>query len=249
MKDKYIEEEYPVYFVWGKRVDGRVDIATTSDDTVATVSQEHAEKLIQDRNDLVRRLCDMAQAFDRSSPEEFKKFWYGSCLPQPEPVAPRLVYRYSPVTVAECGGPCEQGPQYCDCGEIKGEPAPEPVAPTDEELRKVLYQAICEFPPTNPDAVDLNADQYELELEIRKARAILTRYARPAIEPVPVSERPWEREGWCDAEGRCYGWDGDYWWMVGNPGAANETITHCLPHWALPVPAPANTINQEDYEG
>jgi hypothetical protein len=85
MKDKYIEEEYPVYFVWGKRVDGRVDIATTSDDTVATVSQEHAEKLIQDRNDLVRRLCDMAQAFDRSSPEEFKKFWYGSCLAQPEP--------------------------------------------------------------------------------------------------------------------------------------------------------------------
>jgi hypothetical protein len=55
-----------------------------------------------------------------------------AALAQPEPVAPTLVYRYSPVTVAECGGPCEQGPQYCDCGEIKGEPAPEPVAPTDE---------------------------------------------------------------------------------------------------------------------
>lgn len=81
MKDKYIEEEFPEYFVWGKRVDGRVDIATTSDDTVATVSQEHAEKLIQHRNDLVRRLCDMAQAFDKSSPEEFKRFWYGSCSP------------------------------------------------------------------------------------------------------------------------------------------------------------------------
>jgi len=88
MKDKYIEEKYPVYFVWGERVDGHVDIATTSDDTIATVSQEHAEKLIQDRNDLVRRLCDMAQAFDRSSPEEFNKFWYGSCLAQPEPVLP-----------------------------------------------------------------------------------------------------------------------------------------------------------------
>jgi hypothetical protein len=118
---------------------------------------------------------------------------------------------------------------------------PEPMAPTDEELCKVLYQAICEFPPTNPDAVDLNADQYELELEIRKARAVLARYARPTIQPVPVSERPWEREGWCDAEGRCYGWDGNYWWMVGNPRAANETITHCLPYNALPTPEPTNT--------
>jgi hypothetical protein len=72
----------------------------------------------------------------------------------------------------------------------------------------------------------------EITDTIRKA----LEQARPTIHPVPVAERPWEREGWCDAEGRCYGWDGDYWWMVGNPGAANETITHCLPHWALPVP-------------
>jgi hypothetical protein len=62
------------------------------------------------------------------------------------------------------------------------------------------------------------------------------RWGTPTIQPVPVSERPWEREGWCDAEGNCYGWDGDYWWMVGNPGAADETITHCLPHHALPTP-------------
>ena len=68
------------------------------------------------------------------------------------------------------------------------------------------------------------------------ARAVLARWGRPIPQPIPVSERPWEREGWCDAEGRCYGWDGDYWWMVGNPGSANETITHCLPHWALPLP-------------
>ena len=27
----------------------------------------------------------------------------------------------------------------------------------------------------------------------------------PAIEPVPVSERPWEREGWCDAKGQADG--------------------------------------------
>jgi hypothetical protein len=56
-----------------------------------------------------------------------------AALAQPEP---RMVYRYSPVTIAECGGPCEQGPQYCDCGEIKGElePQPELQGPTDEEI-------------------------------------------------------------------------------------------------------------------
>jgi hypothetical protein len=74
----------------------------------------------------------------------------------------------------------------------------------------------------------------------------LARWGTPAIQSVPVSERPWEREGWCDAEGRCYGWDGDYWWMVGNPGWANETITHWLPHWALRMPTPANNTREEN---
>jgi hypothetical protein len=47
-------------------------------------------------------------------------------LVKPEPQGLELVYRYCPVTIAECGGPCEQGPEYCDCGEIKGEPPPRP---------------------------------------------------------------------------------------------------------------------------
>lgn len=33
----------------------------------------------------------------------------------------------------------------------------------------------------------------------------LARWGRPAVEPVPVSERPWEREGWCDAKGQADG--------------------------------------------
>jgi hypothetical protein len=55
-----------------------------------------------------------------------------AALSQPEPRGPKLIYRYSPVTIADCGGPCEQGPEYCDCGEIKGEPWSQ--GPTDEEL-------------------------------------------------------------------------------------------------------------------
>jgi hypothetical protein len=64
--------------------------------------------------------------------------------------------------------------------------------------------------------------------------------------PVPVAERPWEREGWCDAEGRC-------WWgrIEGNPGNPEWFLAGLseiegfyeigdwvvlLPHHALPIP-------------
>ena len=64
----------------------------------------------------------------------------------------------------------------------------------------------------------------------------------PNPAPVPVAERPWERDGWCDAEGRCW------WfapaeetpsrfaprqrWGLYAPDPADED-THCLPHWAI----------------
>jgi hypothetical protein len=87
--------------------------------------------------------------------------------------------------------------------------------------------------------------------------AILTRYARPAIEPVPVSERLPGPED-CDSEDQCWLWrtDGieEFWELVipsYNIHEYNWTsqwkYTHWLPHWALPVPAPANTINQNNY--
>ena len=76
----------------------------------------------------------------------------------------------------------------------------------------------------------------------RRAAALL-RQPAPAPVPVPVAERPWEREGWCDAEGRC-------WWLVLNQSwpcvylmrsdddllAAADEDVHCLPHWAIPQP-------------
>jgi hypothetical protein len=114
---------------------------------------------------------------------------------------------------------------------------PEPEGVTDEDWRHELNGRLWDSYKT----IGYQGEEFMYDSDFDIAfdaicDAVLQRYARPASHPVPVSERPWEREGWCDAEGRCYGWDGDYWWMVGNPGAANETITHCLPHWALPVP-------------
>ena len=75
------------------------------------------------------------------------------------------------------------------------------------------------------------------------ARAVLARWGVAAV-PVPVSERPWEQPGWCDAEGRCwFGSERDGCiqavWSMRMP---IQRISHqrwCAPHWALPVPAAA----------
>ena len=76
MKSKYVEEVFPRYFVFGEHLDGRVDIATEFDPTVATVSREHAAILIAQRDAVVQKLCDMAKAFNKADNEAFKRFWY-----------------------------------------------------------------------------------------------------------------------------------------------------------------------------
>jgi hypothetical protein len=111
---------------------------------------------------------------------------------------------------------------------------PEPEGLTDQDLDDLANEML-----------DWNCEGWRAY-----ARAVIaadrTRYARPTIEPVPVSERPWEREGWCDAEGRC-------WWgrVEGNPGNPEWFLAGLseiegfyeigdwivlLPHHALPVP-------------
>ena len=66
--------------------------------------------------------------------------------------------------------------------------------------------------------------------QLRRAAALLR---EPAPAPVPVSERPWEREGWCTDWGWCWvcvqgRWLRDY--------PQNYLNAACLPHWALPQP-------------
>jgi hypothetical protein len=70
--------------------------------------------------------------------------------------------------------------------------------------------------------------------------AARTALAHPAarnaqLSPVPVAERPWEREGWCDAEGRCWWFNhaGIPEWQLASDGPYGD---FSLPHHALPVP-------------
>jgi hypothetical protein len=64
---------------------------------------------------------------------------------------------------------------------------PEPVAPTDEQT----FELADDLGIIRGHGGDLHVSLLDLT---PFAESVLTRYARPTIHPVPVSERPWERD-------------------------------------------------------
>ena len=75
---------------------------------------------------------------------------------------------------------------------------------------------------------------------IERAAILIESNALRLIAPTPVSERPWERDGWCDNNGWCWGFDADDTdpcWSFDKPEGC-PTWTHLLPHNALPIPTP-----------
>lgn len=71
------------------------------------------------------------------------------------------------------------------------------------------------------------------------ARELIARYGTAHPAPVPVGERPWEREGWRSEHGDFWAWnDSAMCWELGD--SVDETLSGrysvCLPHWALPLP-------------
>jgi hypothetical protein len=103
---------------------------------------------------------------------------------------------------------------------------PETVGPMDEELEQLTEAMFSK-----------GASLKEL------LRATIARYARPAIEPVPVSERLPGPED-CDAEGRCWFWgeqlsdsDDDWGWkLLDRTYGINWSGGPWLPARALPLP-------------
>jgi hypothetical protein len=89
----------------------------------------------------------------------------------------------APANVDDCG---RFGDPACPYFGV-GEPEPEEV----KELVDWLNASAREW-------ADLG--EYDEGSKCHRSADILTRFARPTIKPVPVSEPPWEREGWCDAD-------------------------------------------------
>jgi hypothetical protein len=123
----------------------------------------------------------------------------------------------------------------------------------DDEVHDVLDRiraALAQPEPQRPTVMEIVALADEVEEEglgqVDLVRRALTRWGRPSTEPVPVAEQPWEREGWCDAEGRCW-WgrpseelcNSD--WFLATRAEVEEFCDDCLPvvslpHHALPLP-------------
>jgi hypothetical protein len=109
---------------------------------------------------------------------------------------------------------------------------PEPQGPSKAELRQLF----------DDQSGYINDEQVMWWADFHKAaRAVLARWGRPTIKPVPVAERLPGLED-CDAGGRCW------WWIVDEPGEFPHWIyapleaqawagySAWLPHHALPMP-------------
>ena len=106
---------------------------------------------------------------------------------------------------------------------------PEPQGPTDEELKAAYWDAFVEAAPCGAD-----------ESWLAGLRAV-ARWGRPAIAPIPVSERLPGAED-CDAEGRCWWWDDDdFCWVLDDWARTDRWLpAHALPLPGQPAPdAPA----------
>jgi len=123
---------------------------------------------------------------------------------------------------------------------------PEPEGMTDEGIMRLACTLLgYEYTPSllsDPENGVGSLDAFPSEL-LTFARAVLQRYPRPTIQPVPIAERLPGPED-CDAEGRC--WlcgkvEGD--WRLLNPARSGVPqlkycFSHWLPHYALPIPTP-----------
>lgn len=100
-----------------------------------------------------------------------------AALAEPEPQR-RCIY--SPVQIAECGGPCQQGPEHCDCGELW---VTEPEGLADEELdaKWGLPAGTVASWGAKPPSDVAAAISRQLDRDI--ARAVLARWGNHPVSP------------------------------------------------------------------
>jgi hypothetical protein len=175
-----------------------------------------------------------------STPHRIMSIDYRTALAQPE----------TPSRLHYCSTHGQQPENAWGCPECVREmrqqlAQPEPEGANDEEreaiaarLRELAF-AVTEGPEALAKEGTMSIPPRPLrdaDMVLSTAADMLTRFARLAIKPVPVSERlPGPAD--CDAEGRCW------WfnvasvpeWQLAGGGPYGEAW---LPHHALPVPTP-----------
>jgi hypothetical protein len=78
MREKYVEERFPRYFIWGETRDGRVDVSDVTGTYHAVhVPRKFAEHIIDERDNAVDMLVELALALDNADHDIFTKIWYG----------------------------------------------------------------------------------------------------------------------------------------------------------------------------
>lgn len=113
---------------------------------------------------------------------------------------------------------------------------------TAAELQDRARAALATPPPEPPTDEERLADFAQWLAGEMPRNAVIgdPLWGRSTVEPAPVSERPWEREGWCDAKG-------SFWaehisrgdtasWRYASCNSLGGWAQRCLPHWALPLP-------------
>lgn len=208
----------------------------------------------------LRTLCDEAiQLWDADCEMDGVISEMRAALAQPEPEGPPEDEELLEIAAKALGYKSIPSDEICTASAGKllaygravlarwGRPAIEPEELTDEALdataRAAEIQYMKEFgglSASTPDGIHAQLQAQRLA----GLRAVAARFGRPAIEPVPVSERPRERQGWCDAEERCALFSLSLipdWptWIIAPAAWAErfpDIYSHSLPHYALPLP-------------
>jgi len=136
--------------------------------------------------------CALCAALDLEAMKLYDKGYSPMLLPV-EPTTSQIIFNASPteeVIRLNKEGFHYKGQFIADAGEahrlmlaflqqhakVEQELPTEP--PTDEELIAAFAAGIAAFPPQHLDAKHLSVVEYEVELEVRKARAVLERWGK-----------------------------------------------------------------------
>jgi hypothetical protein len=223
------------------------------DDVLALIDRTRAE-LAQPEPETSRlRYCDVHGQQPENAwgcPECVREMRHQLAQPKPEgPSDEELDYLWAEID----GGPdcCAWRPfaraVLARFGRPAIEPVPEPEAPTNREIEQ-WADATPDVPreALDPDSAcwhrSFSSEKFCNTIRSALEYWCVTPQAQcPAIKPVPVAEQPWERDGWCDAEGRCWMVNELLEWAFRKQYKSLDSYyfygyTHLLPHYALPVP-------------